>query len=86
MDGMSDESVEGRILAHRQILGAIVAEMRAGGDGAGRVAALLERRQTFQGGEEDPGAVPDPGMAIEAALSDEMRQVSEEAERRGEGG
>ena len=79
MDGMSEESVEGRILAHRQILGAIVAEMRAGGGGAGRVAALLERRQTFQGGEEDPGAVPDPGMAIEAALSEEMRLVSEEA-------
>ena len=82
MDSMSGESVEGRILAHRQILGAIVAELASRDGGAGRVAELLERRQVFQGGEEDPGAVPDPGMAIEAALSDEMRLVSEEAERR----
>ncbi len=85
MDGMSEQSVEGRILAHRQILGAIVAELSSREGGAGVVGALLERRQTFQGGEEDPGAVPDPGMAIEAALSDEMRLVSEEARRRAEG-
>lgn len=79
---MSDESLEGRLLAHRQLLGAIVADL-SDGEG-GRVAALLERRRTFQGGEEDPGAVPDPGMAIEAALSDEMRLIAEEAERRSE--
>ena len=83
MEAMSDESVEGRILAHRQILGAIVAELSAREGGAGRVGELLGRRQVFQGGEEDPGAVPDAGMAIEAALSDEMRLVGEEAERRG---
>ena len=86
MDTMSGESLEGRMLAHRQILGALVAELAAREGGAGIVGELLERRQTFQGGEEDPGAVPDPGMAIEAALSDEMRLVSQEAERRGGGG
>ena len=86
MDTMSEESAEGRILAHRQILGAIVAELSSREGGAGMVGDLLERRQTFQAGEEDPGAVPDPGMAIEAALSDEMRLVSEEAERRSKGG
>ena len=82
MDGMSEESVEGRIMAHRQILGAIVAELSSREGGAGVVGELLERRQTFQGGEEDPGAVPDPGMAIEAALSDEMRLIAEDAQRR----
>ena len=85
MDAMSDEAMEGRILAHRQILGAIVAELASREGGAGRVGELLERRQTFQAGEEDPGAVPDAGTAIEAALSDEMRLVSEEAERRSQG-
>ena len=85
MEAMSEQSVEGRILAHRQILGAIVAEMAGREGGAGRVGELLERRQVFQAAEEDPGAVPDPGMAIEAALSDEMRLVSEDAERRTQG-
>ena len=85
MSDMSEQSVEGRILAHRQILGAIVAELSGREGGAGVVGDLLERRQTFQGAEEDPGAVPDPGMAIEAALSDEMRLVSEDARRRAEG-
>lgn len=82
MAAISNESLEGRILAHRQILGAIVAELSAREDGAGRVADLLGSRENFQDGHEDPGAVPDPGLAIEAALSDEMRLVSEEAKRR----
>ena len=60
MDTMSDESVEGRILAHRQILGAIVAELSTREGGVGRVGELLQRRETFQAGEEDPGAVPRP--------------------------
>lgn len=82
MAAMSNESLEGRILAHRQILGAIVADLAASGGGTGRVADLLRSRENFQDGHEDPGAVPDPGLAIEAALSDEMRLVSDEAERR----
>ena len=82
MAALSNESLEGRVLAHRQILGAILAEMRAREGGAGPVEQLLESRSLFQSGEEDPGAVPDPGIAIEAALSEEMRLVSEEADRR----
>lgn len=86
MDTMPKGGLEGRLLAHRQILGAIVAELSAREGGAERITDLLERRQVFQGFEEDPGAVPDPGMAVEAALSDEMRLVSEEAERAAAGG
>ena len=86
MDIMPEGGIEGRLLAHRQILGAIVAELAAREGGAGLITDLIERRQVFQGFEEDPGAVPDPGMAVEAALSDEMRLVSEEATRAAAGG
>ena len=82
---MSEESIEGRLLAHRQILGAIVADLVAAGGGK-RVAALLERRQSYQDGEEDPGAVPDPSLAIEAALCDEMSRLAREVELRSGGG
>lgn len=85
MAGMSNESLEGRLLAHRQILAAIVAELSAREGGASAIEELFRSRETFQDGHEDPGAVPDPGLAIEAALSDEMRRVAEEAGRRSDG-
>ena len=70
----SPETLEGRILAHRKILARIVAAMAEGPNGVDLHAALNDRRH-LELNDEDPGAVPDPGLAIEGAIADEVRRV-----------
>lgn len=70
------ETTEGRILAHRKILARILHALAAGKGGADLIDELRDRRQ-LELHEEDPGAVPDPALAIEGAVADEVRQVLE---------
>lgn len=68
----SPETLEGRILAHRKILARIVATLgRQGSD----LQDELKDRRHLELNDEDPGAVPDPALAIEGAIADEIRQV-----------
>jgi hypothetical protein len=71
---MNQETVEGRLLAHRRILQLIVGEI-AGTPAGERVRLLLRDRSTLQDGQEDPGAVETPGMGIELAAAEEFRSV-----------
>lgn len=78
MTELSPESVEGRLIAHRQLLSRVVAILAD--DPRGRdLLAFLEERSVFQGYEEDPGAVPSPEHAIQLAAAEEFRLVAERA-------
>lgn len=68
------ETLEGRILAHRKILARVLQVLASGKGGESLIEDLKDRRQ-LELHEEDPGAVPDPALAIEGALADEVRQV-----------
>jgi hypothetical protein len=68
------ETLEGRILAHRKILARMLQVLASGKGGESLIEDLKDRRQ-LELHEEDPGAVPDPALAIEGALADEVRQV-----------
>lgn len=71
----SDHGVEGRLIAHRQLLSLIVAALD--GPAGADVRAFLEEHSVFQDGQEDPGAVATPEAAIGLAISDELRLISE---------
>ncbi|MCB5200401.1 hypothetical protein LGQ03_14225 [Loktanella sp. TSTF-M6] len=73
---MSPESIEGRLIAQRQILARLI---HAHGDA---MRGFLRDRSTVSIPEEDPSADgPDPAFAIEAALADEMRLILSAVER-----
>ncbi len=76
------QGLEGRLMAQRKVLALIVAELAAGG-GAERIWSFLDERSQFQDGEEDPGAVSSPELAIEGAVADELRLIAEAARRYG---
>jgi hypothetical protein len=78
------ETTEGRILAHRKILARILHALAAGRTGPDILDELKDRRQ-LELHAEDPGAVPDPALAIEGAIADEMRQVLDLARAGGSG-
>jgi hypothetical protein len=73
---MNQETVEGRLLAHRRILQLIVGEL-AGTAAGERVQSLLRERSMLQDGQEDPGAVETAGMGLELAVAEEFRRVAE---------
>ncbi len=66
--------LEGRLLAHRKLL----ARLLAGSPGPLRAAIgeWLAEQEVLNDGQEDPGAVPGEGLALELALSDELRRIS----------
>ena len=68
------ETLEGRVIAHRKILARLVQALATGKGGAEIIDYLKDRRH-LELHEEDPGAVPDPALAIEGAMADEVRQV-----------
>lgn len=71
----ADEGVEGRLIAHRQLLSLIVAALD-GPEGEG-IRAFLEERSVLRDGQEDPGGVPTPEAAIGLALAEELRLIAE---------
>lgn len=77
MAAMSPEEIEGRLHGQRAVLAAVLAELidRGGDEFARKVDALLLAPDH----QEDPGAVPDPAFAIEAAAAQEVRLVLERA-------
>lgn len=78
MTSISEGTIEGRLIAHRQLLSLIVASLSKTSQAA-EILSFLEERSAFQGNEEDPGAVPSQAYAIELALADELRLVAERA-------
>ena len=75
---MTEESLEGRLIAQRKIIARLIALLP---DGAGRDALMdhLTAREVMADGAEDPGAVLAPGVAIELAVADEYRLIADAA-------
>lgn len=69
---MTEDTLEGRLLAHRRILQLVIAELSRAPGGEKLIEALRER-STLQDGQEDPGAVETPGMGIGLAAAEEYR-------------
>lgn len=70
------ESLEGRLVAQRKLLGMIVAELARSGQGEGLLEFLRER-QVLHDGQEDPGAVPAEALDFALATADEFRLIAE---------
>lgn len=77
-------SIDGRLMAHRQILSLSVGAL-AETPGGAPIIAFLEEGRVFQGGEEDPGVVPSGAYGIELALADELRLILERSRGSAEG-
>ncbi|ABN76446.1 hypothetical protein RSWS8N_03610 [Cereibacter sphaeroides WS8N] len=76
MTDLTSDTIEGRLIAQRKVLARLVA--LAGSDA---LRDWLDERSTMQDHQEDPGAVPAPGIAIEVALAEEIRCIRDEADR-----
>jgi hypothetical protein len=74
-------TIEARLAAQSKVLAMLVAELDAAGL-AGRLWRFLDERDSFQGGEEDPGVLPSEAFGFEAAVAHEIRAIAEEARRR----
>lgn len=82
MAQLSPETIEAKLIAQRQILAQLLAFGALGRDaGAAAADELLRDGFVPQDQQEDPGAVPDPAFAIEAAIATEKRLIVEEARR-----
>ena len=72
--GMTPDTIEGRLLAHRRLLGLVLAEL--GRLGAARaVEDALCDLQVLQDGQEDQGGVPDGALELALAATDEVRAI-----------
>ncbi len=65
--------LEGMMIAHRKIIADMIARMEPGT--ITELMAKLETRETFQDGQEDPGAVPTDGLGTGLAISEETARV-----------
>ena len=73
------ESLEGRVMAQRKVLGRLVAML--GADGREAMLDFLREQSVVQDHQEDPGVVPGEGMSIEGAVAHEMSLILDAAER-----
>lgn len=76
---LSPLELEGRMHGQRRILALLLAEAMARGEDG--FAARLEGLSFAPDHQEDPGAVPDPAFAIEAAAAQEARSILRQARR-----
>ncbi|WP_136685455.1 hypothetical protein [Falsirhodobacter xinxiangensis] len=63
--------LEGMIAAHRKLLAQIVLSLPQ----SAALTAALEDRGVMRDGQEDPGAVPTDGLALELAIAEEMNRI-----------
>lgn len=72
---------EGRLIAHRLILEALMRELAAQSGDADRFWARLEELFQVQDHEEDPGIVTSDAYGIEATAALEVRRLVEGARK-----
>lgn len=68
-------ALEGRLLAHRRVLAQILAILPD--RDRETLSEWLEERQILQDGQEDPGAVPAEGLALELSMMEEYQHLAE---------
>ncbi|MFT4013661.1 MAG: hypothetical protein QM682_09705 [Paracoccus sp. (in: a-proteobacteria)] len=78
--GMKLAALEGRILAHRAAMTRLIGLLEGGQ--RQQMLDWLAQQSVMRDGQEDPGAVLDPGAAVELALADEMRLLRERIARK----
>lgn len=72
------ELIEGRLLAQRQVLAALVAAViDERPETLARLRNLVTRDAVAADQAEDPGALPDGAFAIEAAAAEEIRLIAQ---------
>ena len=82
MTEMQDATVEGRLLAQRQVLAELLAACdRAGGPLSDWVRAFVADDFGPKDYAEDPGAVPDAAFAVENIIAEEKRMLASETQR-----
>lgn len=78
---MTQQELEARLNAHREILISLMASMMA--DAANtKLFEGLQQEAVFRNGEEDPGIVPSHAFATEAQAADEIRRLLDAAKAR----
>ena len=81
MSVSSAEELQGRLIAHRRVLVFLLARLcKKDEQEVSNLSDLLLRDFIQKDGQEDPGAVPDPGLAITGAITDELRMIARELE------
>jgi hypothetical protein len=63
--------LEGRLLAHRRLLVELLRMLPQ--DRRDKMMDWIEDRAIYRDGQEDPGAVPGEGIALELARADEFQ-------------
>ncbi|MBU2957782.1 hypothetical protein Q4511_00405 [Paracoccus sp. 1_MG-2023] len=73
MDDRQISEFEGRLLAQRRLLARLIAAMP---DAAREdIRGFMTDRLLPRDGQEDPGAVPSVGQALDHAMADEFRRI-----------
>ena len=74
MTDTNPSALEGRILAHRRILSRLIAALPE--QDRAPLLDWMSAREVMRDGQEDPGAVPTEGSALELAMADEFSRVA----------
>lgn len=74
MSDTSPDALEGRLLAHRRILSRLIAALPE--EDRTPLLDWMSAREVMRDGQEDPGAVPAEGSALELAMADEFSRVA----------
>lgn len=84
MTALTPEELEGRLNAHRELMIDFIAALLSGEDRVQDFTRRLVEDASFKDHQEDPGALPDLGLAIEASAADEVRSILQAARARAE--
>ncbi len=82
MTEIQDATLEGRLLAQRQVLAELLAACdRAGGPLSEWVRSFVADDFGPRDYAEDPGALPDAAFAVESVIAQEKRLLASETQR-----
>ena len=76
MSDLTNEEIEGRLVAQRDVLRVLVQRM-LGYPGASELVSELDRLLDVQNHQEDPGALPSKAFAVEGAKLRELELILE---------
>lgn len=82
MTALSREELEARVNAHRELLIDCLAALLAGQSVRDSLIERIREDANYKNYEEDPGAVPSAGIAIENGAAREVRSILEAAKAR----
>ncbi|MCY1665971.1 hypothetical protein [Rhizobium sp. SL86] len=82
MTALSLEQLEGKLNAHRELMIDFIAALLGGDESLQTFTKRLADDASYKDHEEDPGAVPGAGIAIENAAATEVRSILEAARAR----